>query len=51
MISEDGGSAWREHDLASTSGASDQPRFLERQGRFYAFWNTRHEPLSVVPLP
>ena len=51
MISEDGGSAWREHDLASTAGASDQPRLLERQSRFYAFWNTRNEPLSVVPLP
>jgi len=51
MLSEDGGDKWRERQLAATAGASDQPRLLERQGRFYVFWNTRQEPLSVIPLP
>ncbi len=51
MLSENGGETWREHALASTEGASDQPRLLEQQGRFYVFWNTRREPLAVTPLP
>lgn len=51
MTSEDGGDNWREHDLVSTAEASGHPLLLERQGRFYAFWNTRREPLSVTPLP
>ena len=51
MISEDGGDSWREHDLATTSEASGQPLLLERQGRFYAFWNTAREPLTVIAMP
>lgn len=51
ILSENGGNAWREHELAATAGASDQPRLLERQGRFYVFWNTRQEPLSVIAIP
>jgi hypothetical protein len=51
MISEDGGDNWREHRLASTGGASDQPRVLVWKDRFYVFWNTRNEPLSVNVLP
>jgi len=51
MRSDDAGTSWREFALASTGGASDQPRVLVRQGRFYAFWNSRAEPLRVVPFP
>ena len=51
MISDDGGEHWREHALAVTAGASDQPRVLVRAGAFYVFWNTRREPLLTVPLP
>ena len=51
MLSPNGGQSWREQSLAVTAGASDQPRVLERQGRFYVFWNTRQEPLSVIALP
>jgi hypothetical protein len=51
MTSENGGDAWREHEMGVTSGASGHPLVLERQGRFYAFWNTRREPLSVTPVP
>jgi hypothetical protein len=50
MLSEDGGTTWRDRGVAATAGASDQPRVLERQGRFYVFWNTRQEPFSVYPL-
>jgi hypothetical protein len=51
MRSDDGGDNWRDIRLASTAGASDQPRVLVWQDRFFAFWNTRDEPLSLVPLP
>jgi hypothetical protein len=51
MLSGDGGDTWRELDVAATSGASAQPYVLERQGRFYVFWNTRREPLAVHRLP
>jgi hypothetical protein len=51
MVSEDGGDTWQEHRLAATSGASDQPRVLVWQDRFYVFWNTRNEPLSVKEIP
>ena len=51
MVSVDGGVNWREYDLAATSGASDQPRLLTRNGKFYVFWHTRQEPFSVVAVP
>ena len=51
MVSEDGGDNWQERALAATSGASDQPRVLAWKDRFYVFWNTRNEPLSVKELP
>ena len=51
MLSEDGGDSWREYGLASTGGASDQPRVLVWNDRFYVFWNTREAPLSVSALP
>ena len=51
MISDDGGEHWREHELAVSAGASDQPRVLVRAGEFHVFWNTRREPLLTVPLP
>jgi len=38
MLSDDGGEHWRELELASTAGASDQPRVLARGDRFYVFW-------------
>lgn len=51
MLSDDGGATWREIAIAATQGASDQPRLLTHQGRFYAFWNTRATPRSVHALP
>jgi hypothetical protein len=49
-ISDDGGATFRARELASTTEASDQPRLLTYDGKFYVFWNTRREPLSVVSL-
>ena len=46
-----GGNCDEAKTLAVTAAASDQPRILAIDGRFYAFWNTRFEPLKVVPLP
>jgi len=51
MLSEDAGETWKMRQLAATAGASDQPRVLASRGRFFVFWNTRQEPLSVTPLP
>ncbi len=51
MLSENGGDSWHEYELATTEGPSDQPRMLVHRKRFYVFWNTRQQPLSVTPLP
>lgn len=51
MTSDDAGATWREHELASTGDASDQPRVLARDGRFLVFWNAREFPLRVVAIP
>lgn len=51
LRSDDGGATWRETLLATTAAASDQPKLLADGGVFYAFWNTRDEPLRVVALP
>jgi hypothetical protein len=51
MLSADGGDHWREHELAATPGPSDQPRVLVSGDRFFVFWNTREQPLSVSAFP
>ena len=50
MISDNGGESWRERDLLSTAGASDQPRVLEHGGRFHAFWNTQREGFTTTAV-
>src|SRR5690606_33364038 len=51
MISRDGGSTWREVELATVSGATDRPRVLAWRGGFHVFWNTVEAPLMVVRFP
>jgi hypothetical protein len=51
LRSEDGGNTWREVGLASTADASDHPQIVTNGHRFFVFWNTRSEPLSVTPFP
>lgn len=50
MQSDDGGEHWHEQTLASTTDMADQARLLVHDGRFYAFWNTREQPLRVIAL-
>ena len=51
LRSDDGGATWRERELASEEGANDQPKVFEREGSFHVLWNSRANPLRVVPLP
>jgi hypothetical protein len=50
MRSEDRGATFTPGIVAQTAQASDQPRLLVRDGRFYVFWNTLAEPLRVIAL-
>lgn len=51
LLSEDGGEHWQELALDATEGASDQPRVLTHDGRFFVFWHTRERALGVWRLP
>lgn len=51
MVSGDAGARWREFELATTTGASAQPRLLAHNNQFYVFWNTQREPLSLHKVP
>lgn len=50
-ISEDGGLTFKTTELATSAGASDQPRSLLRGEAFYAFWRSEREGLRVFRLP
>ena len=50
-ISEDSGASFRTQTLASTLGASDQPRMLTGSDRLFAFWRTEQEGMRGYPLP
>jgi hypothetical protein len=50
MISDNGGDSWRERELRATAGASDQPRVLQHNGAFYAFWNTQREGFTTIAV-
>jgi hypothetical protein len=50
-ISEDGGLSFRQIELATSGGASDQPRALSRGDVLYAFWRSEHEGIRVFRLP
>jgi hypothetical protein len=49
-LSADGGEHFKAMRLASTSGASDQPRVLQRSGIFYVFWRTELEGMRLFPV-
>ena len=51
LRSSDRGATFSEREIGDTGDASDQPRLLVHKERFYVFWNTRSEPLRVIPLP
>jgi hypothetical protein len=50
LRSDDRGATFVESEVAVTDAASDQPRVLTRDGRFYVFWNTRSQPLRVMAV-
>lgn len=50
LQSFDRGVTFIEREIGATAEASDQPRILVRDGRFYVFWNTRRETLRIIPL-
>jgi hypothetical protein len=50
-ISEDGGQTFKTTALATSAGASDQPRSLLRGEVFYAFWRSEREGMRVFRLP
>lgn len=51
LRSDDGGTTWREQELASIEGATDQPKVVASQGAFYVLWNSAERPLAVTRLP
>ena len=51
LLSEDGGQIFSERLIASTEGASDQPRVLQHNAQLFVFWRTATENFRVFPLP
>ena len=51
LFSNDGGKNFIERSLATTDGASDQPRVIHRQDKLYVFWRTEKEGFRVITLP
>jgi len=50
-VSEDGGLSFQRIELASSVGATDQPRALQRGSALYGFWRTEREGMQVFGLP
>lgn len=50
-LSHDNGEHFTSIPLAATERASDQPRILRHEGRFYAFWRTENEGMRLFELP
>lgn len=46
-VSEDGGKNFRQLELASSAGATDQPRALTRGADLFAFWRTEQEGMRL----
>lgn len=49
-VSEDGGRSFVSRELATTEGASDQPRALKRDGVLFAFWRSEREGMRLLRL-
>ncbi|GAB3543621.1 sialidase family protein [Noviherbaspirillum agri] len=47
-VSGDGGKSWQEQVLATTEGASDQPRLVSAPAGIVLVWRTRNEGLQTV---
>jgi hypothetical protein len=51
MLSSDGGNSFSDIALATTEGASDQPRVIRRQDKLFTFWRTEKEGFRLFPTP
>lgn len=51
LRSVDGGRTFTPTDLGATTGASDQPRIIARDGSPFVFWRTEKEGFRLFPLP
>jgi hypothetical protein len=51
LRSDDAGATWREVELATDEGATDQPKVVARDGAFLVLWGSRAQPLRTVKLP
>lgn len=49
-VSRDEGQTWREHELARTAQASDQPRLLRTAFGMVLAWRTQQEGLRILPV-
>ncbi len=49
-ISEDGGQRFRAFELARSDNATDQPRIVQKRGRFFVLWNDDKAGLRVFPV-
>jgi hypothetical protein len=48
--SHDGGTTWQTRTLASTNGASDQPRLARKGARIFLVWRTELNDVTTVQL-
>ena len=51
LLSTDGGHTFTPLSLASTAGASDQPRLIARGDALFVFWRTANEGFTTHRLP
>ncbi len=49
-VSIDDGQTWREHELARTSQASDQPRLVKTPFGIVLAWRTQQEGMRILPV-
>lgn len=50
MSSKDAGSTWEFRDVASTNGASDQPRLTKKRDAIFLVWRTERSGVLTVSL-
>lgn len=51
MNSQDSGATWETRILASTDGASDQPRLVKKGDAIFLVWRTENQEISIISLP
>ena len=49
-VSDDGGSTWREQEIARTTANSDKPHLITSQSRIALVWRTQNEGIRIFPV-